>query len=109
MRDAVWKKIIFTSILNEKMIRVEENGSFLGRSLWLVSPGNLRSGQPLKYNLRQESRNVGIVFKLVFSHLVKVLLDLLAETMVQIEHAYALHEDMLPVSLKGYVRGEIFF
>lgn len=55
-----------------------------------------------------ENENLGRIFKMFSSHMVRVLLDLITVTVVQVGRTYASQEDVLAVAWGGYVPGETF-
>lgn len=97
-RYRVEKTNFFRIVWNEKALRLEEHGSYLKKLSWSTSLGDVRSELPLKNNPSPESGNIERPFNMLYSHAIKVLLDLVTEAEVQVGQPYAPQESVCPVS-----------
>lgn len=59
-----------TSVSNEMKLRIEEDGSYLVRSMWSVGLGYMRFQLSLGNNPSSESDNVKLIFKMFSVHAV---------------------------------------
>lgn len=89
---------ISTIVFYEKAFCTEKNGNYLVRSSWYVSFRDIRSELSLGNNLSPESGSVRRIFEIFSSHAVRVLLDLVIETLVQLGQPYASYEVVVAFS-----------
>lgn len=95
------------SFCNKKALRIEKDGSYLARSTWSISLGDIRSELSLGNNPSLNSGTVRWLFKMFSNFAVKVLLELVTGKIVQVGQRYASHEAVLAVSRSSYVPGRI--
>lgn len=75
--------------------------------MYSVSLGDKTSELSLTNNSNSNSDHVELLLKSMSSHAFKVLLELVTETLVQVDQPGALHELVLVVSRSGYGSGGI--
>lgn len=89
------EKTFSTSVYNEKTLCISKTESYLIRSSLSISLEEVGSELSSINNSSPESGNVGRLWKMYSSHYVKVLPDLVTETVVQVGQLYASHEVVL--------------
>lgn len=86
----------------EKTLRIGRDGSYLIRSLWYVTLGDIRPELSLRSYSSQKGENVARLLKMFSTNTVKVLKDLVTEREVQLGHPYASYDIVVAVARRGY-------
>lgn len=92
---------------NGKAFRNERDVNYMVRSSWVICLEDITSALSIGNNLSPERGNVGLSFKMFFSHAFKVLRDLLTKTVMQVSQRHVSDNFALAVSQSGYVSRRI--